>query len=219
GRANRAPAVDDVVDVGIESVEDLRFLLRAQVTRGDLLVEVRLEIVPEGALQPVDRLPCLIGEVGEGLAVLEIVLDLGLRDPEIGARDGNRTLFALSAGRAHRRRARGRAANQRDIAGLDVLLDGIGLLLAQGPRLLVRADAVEGGPLKSVRGVALRDAEPTRDVARELLALLLRRLTGVLRSQCGTTARDNRERRAESHDGLRSDLHDTTPLLGTHLGG
>jgi hypothetical protein len=66
--------VDEGVKLGRERVQRRRLLRRAEFSLGDGLVELRLRVVEERLLQPVDRLALVAGDLRERLACLQLVV-------------------------------------------------------------------------------------------------------------------------------------------------
>src|SRR5262249_20577176 len=136
--------------------------------------------------QSVDGLVLRLGDVGERLAALELRAKLRLRQAEIARR-------GIDARSEHVERAvhaEAGAAEEREVAGLDVLLQLITLGFWQPTRGDGGVDPVLERLLERRAERAGRDAELLRRVVHHRLALLLRRAAELVGGERRPTTGD-----------------------------
>src|SRR5262249_94193 len=141
-----------------------------------------------------DGLVLRLGDLGERLASLELRAQLVLRQAEI-ARRGVQTSSEHPERVVH---AEAGAAEERQVAGLDVLLELLALGLREPARGNRGVDPVVGRVLGRRAGRARRAAELPSRVIHHRLALLLRRAAELVGGERRPTAGDR-----EPGDGAR----------------
>src|SRR4029079_3049206 len=133
-------AVDQVVEVLLEARKDPLLLGGGEPPRLHGGVELRLRVLEHGVLQSGDRLVLRLGDVGDALAAFEPRAQLGLGQAEVARGRVEAVHEPVRAARMPE--PEGRPTEQRQLPGLDALLELLALLLGQAPVGDGRVDAV-----------------------------------------------------------------------------
>ena len=213
-----ALVVHEVVEVGVQPVEDVVLLGLRELAGLHRAIQVRLHGILDRRLQTVDRLVLIARDVGQRLAGLQLCEQLLIGQSEVL---GGSVESAL--GRAERARpeedipAHGRPCpkERRPAARLDLLLDLVGLRLCEPPGLYRGVEPVRERPVDRVVELLGGDIEPLGHIAEKRLPGVVVRLgDGVRRA---STSQHDEPRRADGQLPPHTALHNHS-LVGTLSG-